>query len=95
MNRIKVVLNRYSKNSLIETKDILGALKIEQVTSIPNQYKLVSESIDSGVPLMQSAKNSAVGKAIQHLQHDVSGTDEAKTPSRILDRVLPAFLGRT
>ena len=95
MNRIKVVLNRFSKNSLIETKDVLGALKIDDVITIPNQYKLVSESIDSGVPLMQSAKNSAVGRAIQHLQHDVAGIDETKPASRILDRVLPSFLGRT
>lgn len=95
MNRIKVVLNRYSKNSLIEAKDVLGALKVEQTTDIPNQYKLVSESIDSGVPLMKSAKNSAAGKAIQHLQHVVAGTDESKPASRILGRVLPSFLGRT
>jgi pilus assembly protein CpaE len=94
MNRIRIIVNRYSKNSLIETSDITGALKIDQLNVIPNQYKLVSESIDSGVPLMHSSKNSAAGKAIERLLHSVCGTDEEKPASRILDRVLPSFLSK-
>lgn len=95
MNRIRIIVNRHAKNSLIETSDILGALKIEQVAVIPNQYKLVAESVDSGVPLMQSAKHSAAGRAIKSLMHNVCGDDEHKQASAsILDRVLPSFLGR-
>ena len=56
MDRLRIIVNRHTKNSLIDTDDIKGALKTERVTVIPNQYKLVSESIDSGVPLMQSSK---------------------------------------
>ncbi len=94
MDRIKVVLNRHTKNSLIETDDIKKALNIEQVLVIPNQYKLVSESIDTGVPVMQSARNSAAGKAIQSLVQNVRGIDEEPSERRILGRALPAFLGR-
>ncbi len=94
MNRIRIVVNRHVKNSLIDTDDISGALKVKRMAVIPNQYKLVSESIDSGVPLMQSAKNSAAGKAIQRLLHDVCGVDETIPAPSILGRVLPSFLGR-
>lgn len=94
MSRIKIVLNRHSKNSLIDAKDIKSALKVERIAIIPNQYKLVSESIDSGVPLMQSEKNSATGKAIRALLQDVCGIEAEKPGPRILGRALPAFLGK-
>lgn len=94
MNRIRIVVNRQLKNSLIGIDDIKGALKIEQVAVIPNQYKLVSESIDSGIPLMHSSKNSATGKAIRHLLNEICGIDATRPAPRMFGRVLPAFLGR-
>jgi pilus assembly protein CpaE len=94
MSRIKIVVNRFSKNSLIDINDIIGALKVDQMNIIPNQYKLVSESVDSGDPVMHSAKNSATGKALHHLLQDVCGIDEPKPTSRILGRVLPTFLSK-
>lgn len=93
-NRLRVVVNRLTKNSLITTEDIKSALKIEQITEIPNQYKLVSESVDSGIPLMQSSKSSAAGKALQRLMNSVCGIDEVKSGRHILGRALPAFLGK-
>ncbi len=94
MDQITVVVNRYSKNSLIEIDDIKKTLKTEQILVIPNQYKLVSESIDTGIPVMQSARNSAVGKAVDSLANYVRGIDEQPTAPNILSRALPSFLGR-
>ena len=94
MDRIRVVLNRYSKNALIEKVDVKNALKVDRITVIPNQYKLVSESVDSGVPLMKVARSSATGKAIQNLQQIVCGKDDEKSTKRILGRKLPSFLGK-
>jgi pilus assembly protein CpaE len=94
MDRIRVVLNRHSKNALIEIDDVKNALKVDRIAIIPNQYKLVSESVDSGVPLMKVARNSAIGKAIQNLQQLVRGKDDEKSTKRILGRKLPSFLGR-
>lgn len=93
-DRIRVVLNRYSKNALIDADDIKRALKIEEISIIPNQYQIVSESVDTGVPLMQSAKNSATGKALQHLLQVVRGIEVEATGSSLLSRALPAFLSR-
>ena len=94
MDRIRVVLNRYSKNALIEKDDVKNALKVDRLAIIPNQYKLVSESIDSGAPLMKVARSSATGKAIQNLQQIVCGKDDEKSTRRILGRRLPSFLGK-
>jgi len=94
MDRIKVVLNRFSKNSLIDGDDVKRALKIERISIIPNHYKLVSESIDTGVPLMQSSKNSATGKAIQQLVQSIRGVAVDESATGLLGRALPAFLGR-
>jgi len=94
MDRIRVVLNRYSKKALIDVDDVKRALKIDRITVIPNQYKLVSESIDSGVPVMKVARNSSTGKAIQNLQQIVCGKDDEKPTKRILGRRLPSFLGK-
>lgn len=93
-DHITVVVNRYAKNSLIEIEDIKKALKTERIIAIPNQYKLVAESIDTGIPVMQSAKNSAVSKALQGLANNVLGIDDGPAVPRILGRSLPAFLGR-
>lgn len=94
MDRIRLVVNRHNKNSLIDENDIKGALKVEQITIIPNQYKLIAESIDSGVPLMQTHKNSATGKSMQRLLHSVCGTESEDSGPRLLGRALPSFLGR-
>ena len=94
MDRIRVVLNRHSKNALIEIDDVKNALKVDRIAVIPNQYKLVSESVDSGVPLMKVARSSATGKAIQNLQQIVRGKDDEKSTKRILGRKLPSFLGK-
>lgn len=94
MDRIRVVLNRHSKNALIEKDDVKSALKVDRLAIIPNQYKLVSESIDSGAPLMKVARNSATGKAIQNLQRLVCGTVDKESTKRILGRKLPSFLGK-
>ena len=94
LDRIKVILNRHSKNSLIEPDDVKKALKIDELTLIPNQYKMVADSLDSGIPLMQSQKSSATGKAIERLKNNVCGTVEQASAPGILGRALPAFLGR-
>lgn len=93
-NRIKIVLNRYAKNSLISVDDIKETLKVDHLSVIPNQYNLVADSLNTGIPLMQTEKNSATGKAIQRLQMTVRGQDVENSPRGILGRALPNFLGR-
>jgi Flp pilus assembly CpaE family ATPase len=67
---------------------------VDELHVIPNQYKLVSESIDSGNPVVESAKGSAVGKAFRELTIRISGSDDGSTGrTGFLGRTLPNFLG--
>jgi pilus assembly protein CpaE len=91
---VEIVVNRFSKNSVIELDDIRKTLRVDTVHAIPNQYKLVSDSIDTGNPVMQIAKGSAVAKALRELAARVSGSDSDGTRrSGFLGRTLPNLLG--
>lgn len=83
---VEVVVNRFAKNSIIELDDVRRTLRVDDVHLIPNQYKLVSDSIDTGNPVIQSAKGSVVAKALRDLTVRISGSDNG---------VRRGFLGRT
>ena len=91
---VEVVVNRFEKKSVIELDDVRTTLRVDHVHVIPNQYKLVSESIDTGNPATQSAKGSAVAKALRELATRVSDSDRDGTRrSGFLGRTLPNLLG--
>lgn len=93
-DRVEIVVNRFAKNSVIELDDIRKTLRVDAVHVIPNQYKLVSESIDTGNPVVESAKGSAVGRALRDLAGKLSGSDDdSKRRGGFLSRTLPNFLG--
>lgn len=93
-DRVQIVVNRFAKNAVIELSDIRKTLRVEEVHVIPNQYKVVSESIDTGKPVVESAKGSAVGKAFRELAAKMSGSDDDRTRrTGFLGRTLPNFLG--
>ena len=91
---IDVVVNRYVKNSIIELPDIRKALRVDDVYVIPNQYKVVSDSLDSGQPVVCGARSSAVAKSLRRLALQAGGLDAADGQnSGFLARALPNFLG--
>jgi len=93
-DRVTVVLNRYNKKALIEKSDILEALKVEELFEVPNQYDLVSESIDAGKPVQRSAKISPVARAISELQAHIRGVESPLASQSILKRAIPSILRR-
>ena len=92
-DRVSIVLNRFAKNSIIELDDIRKTLRVDDVHVIPNQYKLVSESIDAGNPVIESARGSAVAKALRELAMKSSGLDDGGKRRGFFGRTLPNFLG--
>jgi pilus assembly protein CpaE len=93
-DQVEIVVNRYAKNSIIELDDIRKTLRVEDVYVIANQYKLVSESIDTGNPVVQSAKGSAVSRTLRDLAARVRGSDtDQPRRSGFLGRTLPNLLG--
>ncbi|MEX2124729.1 MAG: AAA family ATPase [Woeseia sp.] len=93
-DRVEIVMNRFAKNSVIELDDVRKTLRVDNLHVIPNQYKLVSDSIDTGNPVSESAKGSAVAKALRELTVKVSGSDRDGTRrGGFLGRALPNLLG--
>lgn len=73
--RITWVVNRYSKRSTLDVSDIQRALDDDDPALVPNHYKLVAESLDSGMPLVEQAPSSGVAKALVALQSRVMGSN--------------------
>ncbi len=86
--RITVIVNRYTKNSTLDTDDIASALDDEDLVLIPNQYKLVAESLDMGEPVVEQAPTSAVSKALVGLQGRVLGQQPQENRSFLAKPVM-------
>ena len=90
-DRISVVVNRFSKNALIDLGDIRKALRKDKLITVPNQYKLAAESINSGIPVAEISKNAPLAKGIRNLQTALDNTKSELTGS-FLARALPSIL---
>ena len=90
-DRIRVVVNRFSKNAPIEPGDIKKALRQTDLITIPNQYNLATESINSGIPVSEISKNAALTKGIRHLGAALDNRD-SQPQQNFLTRALPNIL---
>jgi pilus assembly protein CpaE len=90
-SRIGVVVNRFSKNALIELSDIRKALRQDTLITIPNQYKIAAESINSGIPVAEISKNAPVTRGIRKLQATFHNQNN-KPADTFLARALPSIL---
>lgn len=89
--RINVVVNRYSKNLPILIKDIESALHTDSLLKIPNQWRVTSESVNSGVPVVEINRKAAVSRGLKEFHATIDGTTD--TPGA-LERALPSLFGR-
>jgi pilus assembly protein CpaE len=90
-NRIRVVVNRFSKNAPIELGDIKKALRQTDLITIPNQYNLATEGINSGIPVSEISKNAALTKGIRQLGAALDNRD-SQPQQNFLTRALPNIL---
>ena len=91
-SRISLVINRYDKHSPIELKDIKSALKITDLVLIPNQYKLIAESINNALPISGLESRTSIAKSLRYLHGKVGG--ESAENMSFLQKALPGFLRR-
>ncbi len=91
--RIAVVVNRFSKNAAIELRDMRKALFHHELITIPNDYRLATEAINSGIPIAEISKNAALTKGIRKLQAALGGGASMPEHS-LLTRALSSFLRR-
>jgi len=89
--KISVVVNRFHKNAPIELGDIRKALRTDKLITIPNQYKLAAEGINSGIPIAEISKNAPLTKGIRDLRAALDNT-KSKPADNFLARALPSIL---
>lgn len=91
-DRVIVVVNRYLKYSTVALDDIRRALGHEHLTVLPSHYKPVLTSIDSGMPLVEHDRSSAIARGIIELQREIASGRHIERHS-LLRRALPIFSG--
>ncbi|MDH4582110.1 hypothetical protein E8F20_09545 [Pseudomonas sp. BN415] len=77
-NRLQVVVNRYNKTAPVSLKDIAETLRCSELQKLPNDYAVVSESQNTGVPLVLHAPRAPVSLAIRELSQELLGTEAAR-----------------
>lgn len=92
-SKITVVVNRHLKGATIRPSDIEKVLGVQNLVTIPNQYKLTAESINAGMPLLEISGSTSVTKGLRDLHHVIGGTTIEPEPG-FLSKVLPALLGK-
>ena len=73
-NRLQVVVNRYDKASPVSLRDIAEALRCTELQKLPNDYAVVSESQNTGVPLELHAPRAPVTLGMRELSQALLGT---------------------
>jgi pilus assembly protein CpaE len=73
--KLRLIINRYDKKSEITSEDIKNTLKIPIFKSIPNNYLVVEESVNHGVPVIKSAKRSTIGRMLSEISAELGGNN--------------------
>lgn len=71
-SQLTIVVNRFHKSSAVSIKDIRGALPDLRVVSLPNDFKRVSQSINMGSPLLDSAPGAAITRDLTEMARSLS-----------------------
>lgn len=87
--RIRIIVNRYSKRSTVQLDDVKRTLDVSKAFVVPNHYKLSLDSIDTGMPLFDLDKDAAVVRSLRDLQTELNGGG-ARPRTGILGK-LPLF----
>lgn len=70
-NKVKVVVNRAGKKDQVKTSEIEKVLRYPVSWVVPNNYPVVIEAINSGVPVVIHKGKSNVAKSIRDLANDI------------------------
>jgi pilus assembly protein CpaE len=88
-NRLQVVVNRYDKAAPVSLRDVAEALRCSELQKLPNDFAVVSESQNTGVPLDLHAPRAPVTLGIRELTQELLGTEatEQSLLKRTFDRL--------
>ncbi|MEF9672696.1 AAA family ATPase [Pseudomonas sp. MWU13-2100] len=72
-DQLQVVVNRYDKAAAISLKDVGEALRCANLLQLPNDFNLVSQSQNSGVPLGLHAPRAPITLAVREMTEQLAG----------------------
>ncbi|EXF45298.1 CheY family response regulator [Pseudomonas sp. BAY1663] len=78
-DRLQVVVNRYDKSAPVSLKDITDALHCGEPQRLPNDYAVINESQNTGVPLGLHAPRAALAQGIRQLSLGLIGHEAAES----------------
>lgn len=84
-NKLQVIVNRFEKNGEITVDDIENTLSIQVFRTIPNNFSVVDESINQGVPVNKLAPRSPIAKVLQEISRELN--QSAKDQGRWLKKL--------
>jgi len=90
-DQLCIVVNRYDKAASISVSDIQKALGCNEPVLVPNDFRMVSECINSGTPLLDHARGAAITKAVMTLETRLGGS-AARPRSGVLARTFSNLL---
>ncbi len=77
-SKIKVLLNRAESRSDIKPKDVEATLNAELYAVLPADYKLVSSSLNKGIPVVLLYPKARVSRSFQDLARRIAGEDKGE-----------------
>ncbi len=86
---IAVIVNRYEKRAGVGLADIARALGDPELLVVPNDFQHVMASVNSGVPLYDQARGTAITRALVRLAESLGHTQQQSQKgwlSRLLGR---------
>ncbi|WP_303900871.1 AAA family ATPase [Thiohalomonas denitrificans] len=81
--RIVAVVNRWQKRGTVSVEDVEKALGGIQVVRLPNDYERISDSVNSGIPVVEAAPKTAFGQAMKKMSRLLELESTKKPKSRL------------
>lgn len=85
--KLQIIINRSTMESLLSAKDIPNILGKSSFIYIPNQFQIVSKSVNIGIPFVKNHRRAKITKAIFHIAQSLS-SDKAIHPFNIKNALL-------
>ena len=73
-SKVQVIVNRYDKASKIKLTDLNGAIPVDHLITIPNDYMAATDSVNQGVSVYQLYKNNVISKALIEIAQLITKT---------------------
>lgn len=83
---IRPILNRYSEHHAVSAADLERGLGTRIAYQIPNNFKIASDSINQGEPVLTMARNSALARSFIKLARSVTEA-QAETSHSIIRKL--------